>query len=64
MDEKAPLNQFLTGVKAHYDIPKKCKKILQVLIMEIENGKCLNGLKLKIFDNSETIITKAWKEFI
>jgi len=60
MDSKVPLKQFLTGMKGHYDIPKKCKKILQMAVMELENGKCTNAYKLKVFDNAHTIQTPAW----
>lgn len=63
MDNEAPIKQFLTGVKSHFDIPKKCKKILQIVIMDIEGGKCQNAIKLKIFDDSRVIKTDAWREY-
>jgi len=62
MDKKVPLQQFLTGMKGHFDIPKKCKKILQIAIMEIDAGKCSNAYKLKIFDDERVIKTEAWVE--
>lgn len=62
MDKQAPLQQFLTGMKAHYDIPKKCKKILQMAVMELENGKCISAYKLKVFDSGEILKTEAYKE--
>jgi len=62
MDAKNPIKQFLTGMKNHYDVPKKCKKILQVLVMDIENGKCFDAEKLKYFDDDRVIKTKAWIE--
>ena len=62
MDKKVPLQQFLTGMKGHFDIPKKCKKILQIVIMEIDAGKCVNAYKLKIFDDERVIKTEAWVE--
>ena len=62
MDSKVPLKQFLTGMKGHYDIPKKCKKILQMLVLELDDGKCVNGIKLKYFDNDKVIKTDAWVE--
>ena len=62
MDAKTPLKQFLTGVKGHYDIPKKCKRIMQILIMDISQGVCNSAFKLKIFDGLETIKTDAWIE--
>ncbi|MBC8236817.1 MAG: YmdB family metallophosphoesterase [Helicobacteraceae bacterium] len=62
MDEKVPLKQFLTGMKGHFDIPKKCKKILQIAIMDISEGKCSKAFKLKVFDNGTLIKTDAWME--
>lgn len=62
MDEKAPLKQFLTGMKGHFDIPKKCKKIMQIVIMEFEGGICKEAYKLKIFDDGRTIKNDAWTE--
>jgi len=62
MDEKVPLKQFLTGMKGHFDIPKKCKKILQVAIMTLEDGKCTDAYKLKYFCNGKVIKSEAWLE--
>ncbi len=62
MDKKVPLTQFLTGMKGHFDIPKKCKKILQIAIMDISNGSCNAAYKLKIFDDTRIIKTDAWIE--
>ncbi|PID47694.1 MAG: metallophosphoesterase [Proteobacteria bacterium] len=55
MDSKAPLKRFLTGLPASFDIPKKCKPILQMLIFDVEEGKCVNAYKLKILDDKEYI---------
>jgi len=62
MDAKTPLKQFLTGVRGHFDVPKKCKKILQMAVMDISEGKCTSAYKLKIFDNSNVVKTDAWIE--
>ena len=62
MDEKVPLKQFLTGMKGHFDIPKKCKKILQVAIMDFSEGRCQSAFKLKYFDDARVIKTDAWIE--
>ena len=62
MDEKVPLKQFLTGMKGHFDIPKKCKKVLQIAIMDITEGKCSNAFKLKYLDDGRVIRTDAWIE--
>ncbi|MBW6488089.1 TIGR00282 family metallophosphoesterase [Sulfurimonas sp.] len=62
MDEKVPLKQFFTGIKGHFDIPKKCKKIMQIAIMDFSGGKCSNAYKLKIFEEGTLIRTDAWIE--
>ena len=62
MDAKVPLKQFLTGMKGHFEIPKKCKKILQIAIMDISDGKCSSAFKLKQFDTGELLRTDAWVE--
>jgi len=62
MDAKVPLKQFLTGMKGHFDIPNKCKSILQIAIMDINDGKCSNAYKLKLFCDGGSIINKAWLE--
>ena len=62
MDSKAPLKQFLTGLKSHFDIPKKCKKILQIVIMNISDGRCSDAIKLKYFCDGRILKTEAWIE--
>jgi len=63
MDEKVPLKQFLSGMKGHFDIPKKCKSILQIAIMQMSDGICSSAYKLKIFDDGRVMKTDAWTEF-
>jgi len=62
MDSKVPLKQFLTGMKGHFDIPKKCKKILQMAVMELSDGKCKSAYKLKQFCNGDILRSEAWLE--
>jgi len=62
MDEKVPLVNFLTGMKGHFDIPKKCKKIMQVAIIDLEDGKAQSAYKLKYFCNGNIIKSEAWIE--
>ena len=62
MDAKVPLKQFLTGMKGHFDVPKKCKKILQVAIMDFNDGKCSGGFKIKQLDDGRVLRTDAWME--
>jgi metallophosphoesterase (TIGR00282 family) len=62
MDAKVPLKQFLTGMKGHFDIPKRCKAILQIAIMDISAGECSSAFKLKVFDDGRVIKSEAWVE--
>ena len=62
MDKKVPLEAFFTGIKGHFDIPKSCKKILQMVVYELEDGKCVDAYKIKMFDDERKIVTQAWLE--
>lgn len=62
MDSKVPLERFITGVSGRFEVPEKCKKILQIAIMTLEEGKCTEAFKLKIFDDGRIIRTDAWIE--
>ncbi|MEA1918137.1 MAG: TIGR00282 family metallophosphoesterase [Campylobacterota bacterium] len=62
MDKKAPLDKFLNGVGGHFDVPKSCKKILQLAVMQLDDGKCVDAYKIKCFDDKREIVTKAWVE--
>ncbi|QOY54178.1 YmdB family metallophosphoesterase [Candidatus Sulfurimonas marisnigri] len=62
MDKKVPLKQFLTGMKGHFDIPKKCKKILQIAVMDFSDGECTGAFKLKQFDDGIVLKSEAWLE--
>ena len=60
MDSKVPIQKALTGLGGHFDIAKKCKKIFQLVVIEIDqNGKAYNGYKIKIYDNQDEVILKA-----
>ncbi len=62
MEAKVPLQRFLTGIGGHFNVPDKCKKILQITIMELEEGKCVRAKKLKIFDDGRRLESEAWQE--
>lgn len=62
MDKVVPLNQFLNGVKGHFDIPKRCKSILQIAIMDLNKGKCTSAYKLKYFCDGRVVKNEAWIE--
>lgn len=62
MDPKIPLQRFLTGIGGHFNVPEKCKKIMQIVIMELEEGRCASARKLKIFDDGRRLESEAWLE--
>ena len=62
MEAKIPLQRFLTGIGGHFNVPDKCKKILQVAIMNLEDGKCVSAKKIKIFDDGRCLESEAWQE--
>ena len=62
VDEAAPLKRFLTGMHVPFDIPKQCKKILQMVILEIEGLTCKEAFKIKLRDNGDNEILKAYHE--
>ncbi len=63
MDKKEPLQRFTIGYSSSFDIPKKCKKILQMVVLDIFDGKCTNAKKVKIYDDKEQmVISEALQE--
>lgn len=62
MDSNVPLERFITGVSGRFEVPEKCRKILQIAIMNLEEGKCTEAFKLKIFDDGRVFRTDAWIE--
>jgi len=62
MDSKVPLERFITGLSGRFEVPEKCRKILQIAIMNLEEGKCSEAFKLKIFDDGRVYRTDAWIE--
>jgi len=50
MDSYVPIQKALTGLGGHFDVPNRCKAILQMIIIELdENGKTIDGSKIKIY---------------
>ena len=58
-----PIKRFLTGLGGHFDVPKECKAILQMVVFELDDeGLCIGAEKIKIYDDQPKIVTKAWME--
>lgn len=61
MDDGVPIKRFLTALSGHYDIPNKCKSVLQMVVFELDdNGQCIGAEKIKIYDDNPKIVMKAW----
>lgn len=60
MDSKIPIQKALTGLGGHFDVPNNCKSIMQIIIVDIdENAKARDGMKVKLYDDKDEIISKA-----
>lgn len=62
MDSSVPLERFLTGMAGRFEVPEKCRKIFQIAIMTLDEGRCTEAFKLKIFDDGRSVRTDAWIE--
>ena len=58
MDSAAPIEFWLSAIKQNFDIPKKCKSILQMIIMDIDNHKCIDAFKIKVYNNEKIFISQ------
>ncbi|MFP4485627.1 MAG: YmdB family metallophosphoesterase [Campylobacterales bacterium] len=57
---KEPLERFTLGISDRFEVPKECKKILQMVVFDLDDGRATNGFKLKMYDNLDRISeTKA-----
>ncbi|BCD68560.1 TIGR00282 family metallophosphoesterase [Nitratiruptor sp. YY09-18] len=52
MKEDVPIKRFLTGLPGHFDVPDKCKAILQMIVFEFDReGRCVDASKIKAYDD-------------
>ena len=60
MDSYVPIQKALTGLGGHFEVPNNCKAVMQIVMIELdEDGKATEGLKIKLYDDKEEIISKA-----
>lgn len=59
---EAALERFLTGLPNKFSVPNGCKKILQIAVMDIKEGQCTHGFKIKQFDDGRMFETEAWHD--
>ncbi|MCV6608997.1 MAG: YmdB family metallophosphoesterase [Campylobacterales bacterium] len=59
MGSKEPIYRFKTGMKASYEVPKKCLKIFQGIVFDLDSsGKCIDSYKVKAYDNVQPFISQ------
>ena len=58
MDIKEPLERFLTSVSSKFDVPEKCKRILQGIVLEVKESKVIEAYKIKAYDEDEVFISQ------
>lgn len=56
MDKKIPIQKATTGIGGHFEVPNTCKSILQMLVVEIQDGKTTEAFKLKKYCNKQEIL--------
>ncbi|GGD44405.1 metallophosphoesterase [Malaciobacter pacificus] len=63
MDAKIPVQKATTGIGGHFEVPNNCKSILQMMVVDMSDGKASNAFKLKKYCNkSQHFITEAFVE--
>jgi len=60
MDSKVPIERFLTGLPGRFDVPDKCKGILQMVVMELKDGRAVDAYKIRVFsEGDKEVVLKA-----
>ena len=60
VDPKEVLQRCLIGYSNRFDVPKKCKKIFQCVIFELdEMGRCIDAYKLKAYDDEDAKLAQV-----
>ena len=60
MDAKIPIQKATTGISGHFEVPNSCKSILQMMVVDIEDGIAKDSFKIKKYcNNANLMITQA-----
>ena len=60
MEKNIPLMRALQGVGGHHDIPKRCKTLFQMIVVETnDEGRAVDAKKIKVYDNAHERIESA-----
>ena len=61
MESKIPIQKVTTGIGGHFEVPNSCKSILQMMVVDIEDGKAQSAFKIKKHcNNPKLFITEAF----
>ena len=56
MESSVPIQKALTGIGGHFDIPKQCHTIFQIVIVECDDdGKATDWRKIKLYSDKPRI---------
>ena len=62
MESAVPIKKATTGLGGHFEVPNNCKSILQMVVVQIKNSKAVDAFKIKLYDNGQRVVTKAFIE--
>ncbi len=51
MDAKVPIERFLTGLPGRFEVPDRCRAILQMVVVTLENGRAEEAYKVRCYDD-------------
>jgi calcineurin-like phosphoesterase len=56
MRKEEPIERFTMGFSNKFEVPKSCKKILQMIIFDTDEGFVSNAFKIKVYDSLDKIV--------
>lgn len=61
MGSKEPIYKFTTGMKASFEVPKKCFKIFQMVVYDIDDeGRCTNIEKYRGYNGGDLVKSEGF----
>ncbi|RBQ29437.1 TIGR00282 family metallophosphoesterase [Aliarcobacter vitoriensis] len=55
MDSFAPIQRATLGIGGHFEVPNSCKSILQIMVVDIQDGLASKSFKIKKYCNSSEL---------
>ena len=57
MDARVPIERFLTGLPGRFEVPDKCRSVLQMVVATFEEGRALDAYKVRIYSEGDREMT-------